>query len=550
MHTSISIVSLALTGLAQAAGPVPNDNQDNNIKRATQTLKVSATKPTDAFNVPADFVGIGMESAFFNHFNNPFSANLVSSLRQRMSQPPVVRVGGTSGDRFVFDPNQKEARKCIGLPKDGGGLDKDCHQSSDAIYSVGPSFCEGYKAFPDARMSIQAPMQESPTPLNNTLAFVRCAWDARGGDASKVAAIALGNEPNFYKGTSAADYAKEALRVQKAVIDELKLKGDGRKIFEVANTASNDDAKFGVAEVLKAGINDNKLSNSAADHYYQISGKHDWTDKEMQELMLSHRAITERLQTRYGNSIAQSRAAGLPFVMSETAAVLGGAPLTFMSGFGYGLWAVDFGLACMARGVSRVAHLAGRPSAGRVFWVPDASGGDRSPGPHVRAPYPAAIYLADFVGKKNRCKNTGGVHGGAVKELDLGVKDHPYLSAYAMYDTRQNGKLERVALVNLRLYNGTQTPSDKRGVETFRVPVPQGVQSVKVRRLHADRGAAAMGYDFGGREHNVTWAGQQWSYSIDQGKGHGKVLEDEVKVQNGVAAVQVPDSEAVIVFVK
>ncbi|KAK6843624.1 hypothetical protein PG987_004484 [Apiospora arundinis] len=119
-----------------------------------------------------------------------------------------------------------------------------------------------------------------------------------------------------------------------------------------------------------------------------------------------------------------------------------------------------------------------------------------------------------------------------------------------MYDTRQNGKLERVALVNLRLYNGTQTPSDKRGVETFRVPVPQGVKSVKVRRLHADRGAAAMGYDFGGREHNVTWAGQQWSYSIDQGKGHGKVVEDEVKVQNGVAAVQVPDSEAVIVFVK
>ncbi|KAK8124773.1 glycoside hydrolase family 79 protein [Apiospora kogelbergensis] len=533
MYTSISVVSLALLGLAHAGGPIP---QNINVKRATQTLKVDTTKPTDAFNVPADFVGFGIESAFLNNFHNAFSANLVSSLRKRMSVPPVVRVGGTSGDRFVFDPAQKEAKTCIGLP-DGG---KDCQQNSEAIYRLGPSFCEGYKAFPDARMSIQAPMQESPTPLNNTLAFVRCAWDARGGDANKVAAVALGNEPNFYKGTTAADYAKEALRVQKAVIDELGLKGDGRKFFEVANTASNDNAKFGVADVLNAGINKNKLSNSAADHYYQISGKHDWTDDEMQKLMLSHRAITERLQTRYGASIAKSREAGLPFVMSETAAVLGGAPLTFMSGFGYGLWAVDFGLACMARGVSRVANLAGRPVAGRVFWVPDETGGAKNPGPQVRAPYPAAIFLADFVGKTP----------GAVKELDLGVKDHPYLSAYAMYDAQQGGKLGRVALVNMRLYNGTRTPGDKRGVETFRVPVPQGVQSVKVRRLHADHGAAAMGFDFGGREHNVTWAGQQWSYSVDQGKGHGKVVEDEVKVQDGVAAVNVPDSEAVIVFMK
>lgn len=38
------------------------------------------------------------------------------------------------------------------------------------------------------------------------------------------------------------------------------------------------------ADVLNAGINKNKLSNSAADHYYQISGKHDWTDDEMQSM--------------------------------------------------------------------------------------------------------------------------------------------------------------------------------------------------------------------------------------------------------------------------
>ncbi|KAK8048509.1 Glycoside hydrolase family 79 protein [Apiospora phragmitis] len=531
MHTSISIASLTLLGLALAGGLLPRDENNNNVQRATQTLKIDATKPTDAFTVPADFVGFGIESAFLNNFHNGFSANLVSSLRQRMSQPPVIRVGGTSGDRFIFDPSQKEAKKCVG---------GDGPQGSQATYRLGPPS-------PDARISLKAPMQEAPTPLNNTLAFVRCAWDARGGDESKFAAIALGNEPNFYRDTTPADYAKEALRVQKAVIDELVLQGDGWRFFEVANIGSGAAAGFGVDDVLHAGINDNKLSNSAADHYYQISGKHDWTDDEMQNQMLSHRAITDRLQTKYAASIAAARAAGLPYIMSETAAVIGGAPLTFMAGFGYGLWAADFGLACMARGVARVSNLARRPVAGRTFWVPDATGGDKSPGSQVRAPYPAALFLADFVGKNG---GGGDQPGGAVKELDLGVADHPYLSTYAMYDAQQNGKLERVALLNLRLYNGTRTASGQRGVETFRVPVPQGVQSIKVRRLHADGGAAAMGYDFGGAEHNVTWAGQQWSHSIDQGKGHGQVAEDEVKVQGGVAAVDVPDSEAVIVFVK
>ncbi|KAL3961226.1 hypothetical protein ACCO45_002749 [Purpureocillium lilacinum] len=118
-----------------------------------------------------------------------------------------------------------------------------------------------------------------------------------------------------------------------------------------------------------------------------------------------------------------------------------------------------------------------------------------------------------------------------------------------MYDNK-SGKLQRVALVNMRLYNGTA--SAKRERMTFQVNVGTGVKEVKVRRLRADKGVAAMGYDFGGPTSNVSWAGEQWSHGVDFGKGHfrsGKVEEKVVKVKNGVASVVVPDSEAVMLLV-
>jgi hypothetical protein len=256
--------------------------------------------------------------------------------------------------------------------------------------------------------------------------------------------------------------------------------------------------------------------------------------------MINHKAIVDRF-AMYAPSMEAARSQGIAYAITEDAAVLGGAPTSFSGGFGYALWAVDFNLAAMARGVSRVTNLAGRPSAKRVFWVPDGSAGEANPGPHVRAPFPAAMFVADFVGM-------GGPE--AVKELVIGGAD--LLSAYAMYDD-ETRRLERVALVNMRLYNGTSSGEQERPKETFQVAVPDGVKSARVRRLRADLGVASMGYDFGGPEHNVTWAGEQWTYAVDQGSGHfpsGGVVEKMIEAQAGTVTVVVPNSEAVILFMQ
>jgi hypothetical protein len=231
----------------------------------------------------------------------------------------------------------------------------------------------------------------------------------------------------------------------------------------------------------------------------------------------------------------------IPFVISEGADILGGAPLTYAGGFAYTLWAVDFNLASMSHGFARVSNLAARPHCDRAFWTPDNSAGDFSPGPQVRAPYPAAMFVADFLGKGN---------SSSVVELDT---DSDLLSAYAMYDTGSKDRdLVRVALCNLNMYNGSSNHQSPRGTQTFELPMPDHITNVTVRYLRADLGVGAMGYDFGGSTNNVSWGGEQWSHDIDQGKGHlttGQVEEDVLNVTSGKVSVDVQDSEVAMVIV-
>ncbi|KAK8061891.1 Beta-glucuronidase [Apiospora phragmitis] len=589
MYPTFTLLSLALLGGVEALPNGMSHKRSSGATPAAKTLPIASTQPTGAAAVPADFVGLNVESSFLNNYSNEFSNNLVSALAARMSVPPIVRVGGTSGDEFVFDPAQtRHVKMCIG---------GECPTGSAASFKVGPGFFEGYKAFPDARMTIQAPLGPN---VNETVvrAFMRQAWEARvgavGGNGSewksKIDTIALGNEPEFYT-HDVRKYVNDTLKLEEIIIDELKLEGDDRKIFEAGNSAKQPISQYDVADILKNGMDKNKLIKATAEHLYQIDTNEDWNDKTMQDLMLSHKAIVQRFESSYQRSLRASQAHGIPYQISETSAVLASPINSFVSGFGFALWVVDFSLATAARGVARVNHMAGRPIANHVLWTPDHTGGRRNPGPQARAPFAAAVMVADFLrpssggagagiggdnegGDNSEGGDSGSASGSpftvlnqkrkqdahvangeedvAIHEIDLDRDENPYLSAYAAYS---GGKLQRVALVNMRLYNGTaareQGGTMRRGSETFRIPVPHGVEAVQVQRLHADLGAAAMGFDHSGPQHNVTWAGEQWSKKVDEGKGHfaqgtSQTME-AVKVMGGVAAIKVPDSEAVMV---
>lgn len=196
------------------------------VQAGQHNVTIPKTAPKDAETVPADFFGFGFESGLVPHYNNDFSENLVNSIASRMSKPLVIRIGGTSGDNIFFDRNQKNGTYCDSGP--------ECKKSSRDVFHIGPDYFDTFKRFQKASMSVQAPIG-AEIDIENSVAYVHEAYKALGKD--RVAAIALGNEPNWYKET-VETYVKHALDIESHIVKNLTLKGDDSHIFQVGEIAS------------------------------------------------------------------------------------------------------------------------------------------------------------------------------------------------------------------------------------------------------------------------------------------------------------------------
>ena len=253
---------------------------------------------------------------------------------------------------------------------------------------------------------------------------------------------------------------------------------------------------------------------------------------------MSHTVIKSRLNS-YQAAIdyVEKNDPKVAFILSEVGSTLNTVPIDFAGGFGAAMWAVDFHLSAMCRGIKRVANTQ-RPEAAHAFWISDDTG-PVTKRPIVQGIFPAAAFITDFVGSKSL---------GQVSEISLSDKGR--FTAYAMYGI-DSDRVERVALVNLKEWN--EDSGSSRGSKTVTLKVDDDVSSATVRRMHADRGSLAVGYDWGGSDNNVSYAGEQWSYAIDLGKGHytdGSMVEESIVLSNGKFEVIVPDTEAVLVFLK
>lgn len=69
---------------------------------STQAITLPTARPQNAYEVPGNFPSVGFEHGFVPGFNDDFSSNLIDDLSQRMSEKPIVRVGGTSGYVSIF----------------------------------------------------------------------------------------------------------------------------------------------------------------------------------------------------------------------------------------------------------------------------------------------------------------------------------------------------------------------------------------------------------------------------------------------------------------
>ena len=500
------------------------------------SLSIALSAPSNAVQVPGDFVGFGFETAFLNNYAvGNFSENLVNSVAKRLCSPVIIRIGGTSGDRVLFDPDQEEAAVCI---------DGDCPVGSDATYILGPSYFEGFKRFQNQHFTFQAPLGPDVN-TTGSLDYVVCAYNALGAD--RVAGIALGNEPDLYASPyTAKDYIHDAKALEHAITDALNLSSEQR-IFEVLDLAGggHEDSGFTAEHAFKLHIDRKDNTKYAAQHWYQIPlDFDDFSVEALQSMVMNHSAITSKFDDGYIAALryVEANMPDVDYILSETGSGLKLPPLEFQDAFGACLWAVDFNLYAMSLGVKRL-DATQRPAAPHSLFVPDTSTNDPAlgieynMGPQVRGPYFAVPMVADFVGQ----------NPGSVVQL-LG---EDLATAYAMYDL-SSGLLEKVALVNLKYWSADT--DGERGNMTFSIPIPDSnATSVVVQRLRADAGAHAQGYDVQGADGMITWAGETWSYDLDNGEGHlvtGVPVSEEIEVCNRMAWVDLEDSGAAIVYLE
>ena len=289
-----------------------------------------------------------------------------------------------------------------------------------------------------------------------------------------------------------------------------------------------------------------EMSKQAAAHWYQIDmgdGPHNLQGMTPYALtyqstlvltiligsLMSHSAITTKGKPYIdaANYLRQS-GSNVPFMLTETAGQIGGGAPDLGPTFGSTLWSVDWQMYCMSQGIARIAATM-RPNAAHSLWIPiDDLEVQNHTGQAVRAPYYAQPFIADFIGTSKPGPNV----------IEQDMKDD-HFTAYAAYE---GNKLTRIALVDLLKWS---PPNGTRPQRNVSISVNNG-QKVRVARLAAEHGAYSGGVDFDGK--NITYAGQQWSKKIDNGKGHPDQQAFETPdVKQGVLMVKMMASEAVIV---
>ncbi|KAK4614552.1 Beta-glucuronidase [Fulvia fulva] len=481
---------------------------------AQQIISVASSVPAGASkSVDKSFPGLTFEvSSFYNYAiadgkPNTFSQNLINDIFSRTGGTPILRVGGTSGDHGHFDANQKES---VNFPATirGPAFDKP-------YLALGPSYFEAYKSFPNAKFLFMVPHEQvylGEQPISNTIEWARHGLAVIG---DRLDALEIGNEPDFYPRITHQKYIDSSLKIQAALQKEFPKLLTGKPIFQTIDKAWNPLSPWPISAFSK--MNTTGAIKQVAYHFYP-HGFSSLTPSILQRRIANHTHLVASMtfiaeKVRFWN--AQNRPKRI--LMDEVAS-------TMAWGEGHNnlitaLWSVDYQLHCAAIGVERVHHQQiVRP--GFNMWQPVPS---KFAPPQVRANFYAMPFVADFLGKNPSRVNA------------IPLKGSDTLAAYSAWE---GGRIKRIAVVNLKVWNKGQGQG-ARGFVNFKIENLGAVRSARVNYLTSPDGGKA--------EDSLTWSGLQWTYESN-GKGV-RVKNDEkiVAVKDGVMNVAVEASSAVII---
>jgi len=261
---------------------------------------------------------------------------------------------------------------------------------------------------------------------------------------------------------------------------------------------------------------------------------------------MNHSSTVASVQKHLNESrILLSQGVTQPYILGETNSLYNEGAPGLSNSFGAALWGLDFNLHCAANNIRRV-HMHQGTNYRYASWQPIQTVNETL---GTKAPYYANIAVARFLGN-----SVGGGDGGAEKaenvtvaEVDLAAAAASasasiYHSAYAAY---LDGRLARLAVIQMRAYNYSTAGPGQRPVETFEFQLDgelaATVKEVVAERLIANGSDAITG---------VTFGGYSFNHELEEGRPvllKNVSASEPVQVQQGRGfAVNVPWSSAVV----
>ncbi|KAI0485535.1 hypothetical protein F4859DRAFT_511735 [Xylaria cf. heliscus] len=492
----------------------------------THNVQIQAIVPPEASKaIDRSFTGFAFEQSSFYNYSfdaqgkpNEFSQNLVDAVLSRTGGTPLLRVGGTSGDHGRYDASQNNATN---YPATEYGPQT---KISGNRLVIGPSFFKAFKNWPGAKFELMVPFYN--TTFSRSVEWARVGVGQIG--INNLYALELGNEPTFYPWFSIEEYVKRYRSLQARLIANIPSLAD-KRIFQAFDTASYAAGDLTTKPAFQDGLNANASSiKQVAYHYYQ--NQHGVPDFAALQDYVRHTATKSNLTIFLPDiKYLKENHSAIGFAFTETGYTVGGSggnDYIKTNNFASALWSLDFQLCALSMGVSRVNWQQILRSDLQMWRPVKTSLGEPQVTPH----FYSQPFVADFIGKNGKTR---------VVELDIGTPQNGIYAGYAAYD---DGKLARVALLNLELWDSKRS-SGGRPEATFSLSGLLGIgSSITVHHLNADDGALA--------EKNVTYSGLEWTW---ESRGKQKKVKDDskiVKINGTEADISVNATQAVLLEIE
>ncbi|KAF3406866.1 Beta-glucuronidase [Talaromyces pinophilus] len=464
---------------------------------------------------------------------NTFSNQLLDNLGDIQGIKPYIRVGGNTQDYALYNASLEYAVNGTVVPS----------KSVDYPYIIyiGPSFFESYSTWPNTRFIHGFNLAKNDSKsLQSLLDTVPLA--CRALQDGKLAYWELGNEPDLYK-TSSQGVVRPANWTEQDYVDEWLTKSrDIRHALAEACPELATESNYKYIAPSFAGIS-NSLKPIAtwkdglnSDHNIALNSEHNYVGGAtspgvtLQVTLMNHTRVVQNVNALVNLSRVLAEdglTEDIPFVLGEHNSLYNEGAPGLSNAFGAALWGVDFNLYAASQGIRR-QHMHQGTDYRYASWQPIQT---EKTALGTKPPYYGNIFVAEMV------------RGGSnVQITNLPLSSSSTEGAYAAY---VNGKLARIAVVNLVEYNYTSTdPATKRPSALYTFQVQSGTPSISVRRLIANGSDAITG---------ITWDGYSYNYELDGGRPvrlDNVTINEKARVdRNGLVSIDIPYSSAAILTI-